>query len=126
VGARVAGDLFLTGKQENVKTWARVAGGLNRKIKGRLLKPIKYNNFENQTNENMKKFDLEDRLIDFANMVINVVETLPNEKAANHRGNQLVRSGTAPALIYGEAQAAESNADFIHKAKLVLKELRET
>ena len=74
----------------------------------------------------MKKYDLEDRLIDFANMVINVVETLPNEKAANHLGNQLVRSGTAPALIYGEAQAAESNADFIHKAKLVLKELRET
>ena len=74
----------------------------------------------------MKKFDLEDRLVDFADMVINVVEALPNGKAANHLGSQLVRSGTAPALIYGEVQAAESNADFLHKAKLVLKELRET
>ena len=36
------------------------------------------------------------------------------------------KSGTAPALIYGEAQAAESPADFIHKMKLVLKEIRET
>lgn len=74
----------------------------------------------------MKKFDLEDRLVDFADLVITVVEALPSGKAANHLGSQLVRSGTAPALIYGEAQAAESNADFLHKAKLVLKELRET
>lgn len=28
--------------------------------------------------------------------------------------------------MYGEAQAAESRTDFIHKMKLVLKELRET
>ena len=39
---------------------------------------------------------------------------------------QLSRSGTAPALNYGEAQAAESDKDFVHKIKIVLKELRET
>lgn len=33
---------------------------------------------------------------------------------------------TSPALHYGEAQAAESPADFIHKMKVCLKELRET
>ena len=38
----------------------------------------------------------------------------------------MVRSGTAPALNYGEAQAAESRPDFIHKMKIALKELRET
>ena len=76
--------------------------------------------------DNERKFDLEDRLIDFADMVIDVVEQLPNTKAGNHLGGQLVRSGTAPALLYGEAQAAESNADFIHKTKVILKELRET
>jgi len=37
-----------------------------------------------------------------------------------------VRSGTSPALNYGEAQAAESRADFIHKMRICLKELRET
>jgi four helix bundle protein len=74
----------------------------------------------------MKKFDLEDRLVDFADMIIDVVENLPNSKVANHLGSQLTRSGTAPALLYGEVQGVESNADFLHKAKLVLKELRET
>jgi four helix bundle protein len=29
-------------------------------------------------------------------------------------------------LVYGEAQAAESRADFIHKMKVVLKEIRES
>jgi four helix bundle protein len=38
----------------------------------------------------------------------------------------LVRSGTSPALLYGEAQSAESRNDFIHKLKILLKELRET
>ncbi|MDA1017743.1 MAG: four helix bundle protein, partial [Planctomycetota bacterium] len=37
-----------------------------------------------------------------------------------------VRSGTAPAPNYGEAQSAESRKDFIHKMKIALKELRET
>lgn len=37
-----------------------------------------------------------------------------------------MRCGTPPAPNYGEAQAAESRADFVHKLKVVLKELRET
>ena len=55
-----------------------------------------------------------------------MVEELPNTRAANHLSGQLVRSGTAPALVYGEAQSAESRKDFIHKMKIALKELRET
>jgi four helix bundle protein len=73
-----------------------------------------------------KKFDLEDRLIDFAVVIINFVETLPNRKAANHLGGQLLRSGTSPTLNYGEARSAESRNDFIHKMKICLKELRES
>ena len=38
----------------------------------------------------------------------------------------MVRSGTSPALNYGEAQSAESTNDFVHKLKIILKELRET
>ena len=34
-------------------------------------------------------------------------------------------SGTSPGIHYGEAQAAESRRDFIHKMKVILKELRE-
>ena len=73
-----------------------------------------------------KPYDLEERLIDFAVDVINVVEVLPNSKAGNHVANQLVRSGTSPAPNYGEARGAESKRDFVHKLKISLKELRET
>ena len=73
-----------------------------------------------------KKYDLEKRLIDFAVRVIGVVESLPNTRAGNHIASQLIRSGTSPAPNYGEAQSAESRNDFIHKIKIVLKELRET
>lgn len=42
-----------------------------------------------------RKYDLEERLIAFAGMVIAVVEKLPKTLAAKHLGVQLVRSGTA-------------------------------
>lgn len=73
-----------------------------------------------------KKFDLEERLIDFATHIIEITESLFNTRAGNHTAGQLVRSGTSPALNYGEAQSAESRNDFIHKFKVILKELRET
>jgi len=72
------------------------------------------------------KFDLEDRLVDFACRCLDVCDLLPNSKAGQNLEYQLSKSGTAPALIYGEAQAAESRADFLHKMKLVLKEIKET
>jgi len=73
-----------------------------------------------------KKFDLEERLIDFAVLIIEITENLNTTRAGNHISGQLVRSGTAPALLYGEAQSAESRNDFVHKLKILLKELRET
>jgi len=76
--------------------------------------------------ENKKKFDLEDRLVDFACMCLGVCELLPNSKAGQNLEYQLSKSSTAAALIYGEAQAAESRADFLHKMKMVLKEIRES
>lgn len=73
-----------------------------------------------------KQFDLEDRLINFASDVLDVTEKLPKSIGGNHIAGQMVRSGTAPCLQYGEAQSAESRQDFIHKMKIALKELRET
>jgi len=74
----------------------------------------------------MRKFDLEDRLVDFSVLIIDIVNSTPNSKAGNHLSGQIVRSGTSVALNYGEAQSGESSKDFIHKMKIVLKELRET
>ena len=73
-----------------------------------------------------RKFDLEDRLIEFAVLVIQISDSLFDTRAGNHIAGQVVRSGTHPALHYGEAQSAESRQDFIHKLKVLLKELRET
>lgn len=73
-----------------------------------------------------RKFDIEERLIDFAVRIIRTAESLPKTKAGKHIAGQLTRCGTSPAPNYGEAQSAESIADFIHKMKICLKELRET
>jgi four helix bundle protein len=73
-----------------------------------------------------QEFDLRERLIEFAVRVINVVEALPKNRIGNHIAAQMLRSGTAPAPNYAEAQAAESRKDFVHKIKISLKELRET
>ncbi|MGD9931672.1 MAG: four helix bundle protein [Mangrovibacterium sp.] len=71
-------------------------------------------------------YDLEERLIDFVLKIDEIIEQLPNTRLANHLAGQIIRSGTAPALNYGEAQSAESQKDFIHKMQIILKELRET
>ena len=73
-----------------------------------------------------KRFDLQERFIGYAVRIIKVAEALPNTKTGNHIRTQLLKSGTSPAANYGEAQSAESKADFIHKLKIALKELRET
>ncbi|OQW96902.1 MAG: four helix bundle protein [Desulfobacteraceae bacterium A6] len=73
-----------------------------------------------------KRYDIEDRLIDFAVRIIILAGSLPKTRIGSHIANQIIRSGTAPAPNYGEAQGAESRPDFIHKMKICLKELRET
>ncbi len=72
------------------------------------------------------KYDLEDRLIEFAVRTIDTAEALPRTVASKNLGSQIVRSGSSPALNYAEAQSAESKADFVHKMKICLKELCET
>ena len=73
-----------------------------------------------------RKFDLDERLVNFAVAIIEIADMLPQTIAGRHMAGQMIRSGTAPALHYGEAQGGESRADFIHKMKVALKELRET
>ena len=73
-----------------------------------------------------RKYDLEERLIDFVLLVDAIIEKLPQTRLSNHLSGQMIRSSTSPALNYGEAQAAESQKDFVHKMQIILKELRET
>jgi len=71
-------------------------------------------------------YDLEDRLLEFAAQILQIVELLPSTKAGNHIAGQLWRCGTSPLSNHGEVEAAESRTDFLHKLRICLKELRET
>jgi four helix bundle protein len=73
-----------------------------------------------------QKYDLEDRLLGYSLGIIKLVEKAPNTRVGNHAAGQLLRSGTSPYVNHGEAQAAESSQDFIHKMRICLKELRES
>lgn len=73
-----------------------------------------------------REFDLEARLLQYAAGVIRLTGTLEASYAHRHVANQLLRAGTSPLANHGEAQAAESDGDFLHKLKISLKELRES
>ena len=70
--------------------------------------------------------ELEDRLIQFAAMIIELTDSLRKNRAGLALIDQMSRSSISAALNYGEAAGAESPKDFVHKLQVVLKELRET
>ena len=72
------------------------------------------------------KFDLGDRLEDFGVLIAGIVEKMPSTRAGTYISSQLIRAGLSPIFNYGEAQSAESRNDFVHKLKIITKELRET
>ena len=74
----------------------------------------------------VKGDDIQERLVDFAVSIIQFTTKLPKGSAGKHIAGQLLRSGISPAPNYAEARSAESPNDFIHKLKIVLKELNET
>ncbi|HEX5790395.1 MAG TPA: four helix bundle protein [Luteolibacter sp.] len=71
-------------------------------------------------------YDLEERLLNYGAAIIGLTRKLSTGEAERHVSHQLLRSGTAPLSHHGEAQGAESRADFIHKLSLALKEMRES
>ena len=73
-----------------------------------------------------RKYDVEDRLLEFAVQVIDFAEALPNTRPANQITPQLLRSGTSRYCNHSEGESAESRKDSVHKLKIRLKELRET
>jgi len=70
-----------------------------------------------------KSDQLERRLICFAATIVSLSAKLPRTPQGRHICKQILRSGTSAAANYGEARGAESRSDFIHKLKVVFKEL---
>jgi len=79
-----------------------------------------------QRSANDRTYDLEERLLEYAAQVIRLVERVPRTQTGSHVAGQLLRSATSPLSNHGEAQAAESVEDFIHKLSIGLKELKES
>jgi four helix bundle protein len=74
----------------------------------------------------MTKEELKNRTKHFALRIIKLVDELPNTKAGNTTGNQIVRAGTSVGANYRSACRARSNADFISKITIVEEECDET
>ncbi|MCO6477119.1 MAG: four helix bundle protein [Phaeodactylibacter sp.] len=74
----------------------------------------------------MTSKELQERLIRFAVAILKLFRKMPKEPDAIHIAGQFMRSGTHPGIHYGEVRAAESDKDFVHKLKMINKELRET
>jgi four helix bundle protein len=74
----------------------------------------------------MTQKDLEERLVQYSILLMKVSEDGLESIITRHLSGQLSRAGTSAALNYSESRAAESKKDFVHKLRLVLKELRET
>ena len=70
--------------------------------------------------------ELEDRFVSLAQKINQLCKKLDSSFMSDHLTKQIIRSSTSAALNYGEAQGAESKADFTHKVSIILKELRET
>src|ERR1051326_6326187 len=66
------------------------------------------------------------RLIELGARTSRVARLLPRTDEGRYIAKQLMRSGLAVAANYAEARAAESRADFVHKLRIVLKELNES
>jgi four helix bundle protein len=73
-----------------------------------------------------KADEIHQRLIHFGARTTRVAKMLPRTEEGRYICQQLLRSGLATAANYAEARAAESRADFIHKLRIVLKELNES
>src|ERR1041385_6871687 len=85
-------------------------------------------NFERREENGLAEqvYDLEERFLEYAARICGLAEQIPRTRAGNHVAKQLLRSGAAPLPNHGEAQAAESREDFLHKMRICLKELRES
>lgn len=73
-----------------------------------------------------KKYDLEDRTLEFAARVRDYVNRLPEAISNREIGSQLVRAGCSVGANYIEANEALSKQDFAYRIKVSRKEAKES
>jgi four helix bundle protein len=77
-------------------------------------------------NQNSKRYDLEDRTLNFTKQVIEFVNRLPKTLANIEVSKQLVRAAGSVGANYIEANEALSKKDFIMRIKICRKEAKES
>ncbi len=77
-------------------------------------------------NEYPKKYDLEDRTLEFGRRIIRLAKALPKNTVNFKLIDQLVRSGTSMGANYREANETETKKDFKFRIRICRKEGKET
>jgi four helix bundle protein len=83
-------------------------------------------NTERTSHPTRKGDDIAERLLALGAAVVKLLDALSQRAGAKNLVKQLERCGPAGGANYEEARGAESPADFIHKVRIALKEVRET
>ena len=73
-----------------------------------------------------KKFDLEERTLNFAKKIIDLVKILPKNSVNFEHISQIVRSSGSMGANYREANDALGKKDFYMRIKICRKESKET
>ena len=73
-----------------------------------------------------KKYDLCERLFEFAVRIIEFLKTLPYSPENRTIRTQLSKSSCSSGANYEEAQSGSSKADFTNKVRISLREMRES
>jgi|SRR3989338_163098 len=73
-----------------------------------------------------KKYDLEDRTLEFGKRIIRLVKALPKNSINLNLIDQVIRSGTSMGANYREANETETKKDFLFRIRICRKEGKET
>jgi len=77
-------------------------------------------------NQNSKRYDLEDRTLEFARRIRAFVARLNNTPANMEDGKQIIKSSGSIGANYIEANEALSKKDFLMRIKICRKEAKES
>ncbi len=76
--------------------------------------------------QNHKRYDLEERSLDFSKKLIGLIKKLPKDTINMKLSGQLIRSGTSMGANYREANETETKKDFCYRIRICRKEGKET
>jgi four helix bundle protein len=79
-----------------------------------------------EKSQNPKRYDLEERTLDFAKQIIHLAKSLPKNTINFKLIDQCVRSGTSVGANYREANETETKKDFVFRIRISRKEAKET